>query len=211
MQFDVNRNKAHPEESSICPCCKSKVIAKCGSIKVWHWAHESLQNCDSWHEPMSEWHLWWQGRVKEELTEIIIGPHIADIKLTNGRVIEIQHSSISCEEAREREQFYGNMIWIFDGREFIDRFDIREKYDEDGNIIYHTFKFKHPRHYIVETTKYPLYIDFGDYVFRVKKFKSWQNHSQRFGEYTSWSGWGNKEQKNMFLLREIFGADLNAI
>lgn len=42
-------------------------------------------------------------------------PHRADIK-TPKLVIELQHSLISAAMIREREAFYGDMIWLFDLR-----------------------------------------------------------------------------------------------
>ena len=44
--------------------------------------------------------------------------HIADIRVPEtGLVIEVQHSAMPIEEARAREAFYGNMIWIVDATE----------------------------------------------------------------------------------------------
>ena len=208
MQFDSLRQKPTPNSKSTCPNCKTSLIAKCGSIKIWHWAHESLKECDGWYEPITQWHLDWQALVPEELTEVIIGHHIADIKLPTGKVIEIQHSNLPVEVVAEREAFYGNMVWIFDGTEFEERFKVREKHDDNGNLIYHTFKFKRPRQYIVRASKFPVYIDFGNWVFEVRKFRSFQNEGTYYGvtrEYTSWTGWGHVRDKDTRLFRELFG------
>ena len=44
--------------------------------------------------------------------------HIADIRVPEtGLVIEVQHSKMPIEEARAREAFYENMIWIVDATE----------------------------------------------------------------------------------------------
>jgi hypothetical protein len=48
------------------------------------------------------------------------------VKTPDGRVIEFQASPISPEEIRERENFYGSMVWILRGEDFEDWFDIRE-------------------------------------------------------------------------------------
>lgn len=209
MQFDSSRSKPTPKAKSTCPCCQSSIIAKCGSYKVWHWAHETLEHCDSWWEPMSEWHLWWQSHVDESKTEIIIGPHIADIQLSDKKVIEIQHSSLPVEVVQERERFYDNMTWIFDGRDFVDRLTFREKQSKYSGNTYYTFTFKKPRKYIVLCTKFPLYIDFGDFVFKVMEFKTYENHSSQWGtDYTSYVAWGFKYDKDKTLFLEIFGKDL---
>ena len=205
MQFDINRNKPTPKAVSKCPACKLPIKAKCGKIKVWHWAHDSLEGCDANWNPISQWHLDWQALVPEEYTEIIIGHHIADIKLPTGKVIEIQNSNLPVEVVEEREAFYGNMIWIFNGEDFIDNFNTEEKYDDDGNVIYTSFRFKRARQYIVRCTK-PVYIDFGLLVFQVKKLQSKQYWSNDYGKhYTVYSGWGHQREKDARLFRELFG------
>lgn len=207
MQFDINRIKPTPKAVSKCQVCKSEVIAKCGKVMIWHWAHKSLEHCDMWWEPISQWHLDWQSHVHEDRTEIIIGEHIADVQLSDGKVIEIQHSPLSIDTVQERELFYGNMTWIFDGRDFFDRLTFKEKESKYGNT-YYTFTFKRPRKYIVLATKFPLYIDFGDFVFKVMKFNTYENHSSQWNsDYTSYVAWGYIERKTFLLYKEIFGKD----
>jgi competence protein CoiA len=36
-----------PRLKAICSYCESPVIAKCGNINIWHWAHKSLKDCDA--------------------------------------------------------------------------------------------------------------------------------------------------------------------
>lgn len=207
MQFDINRIKPTPKATSICPACKSKIKAKCGSIKVWHWAHASLATCDANWEPTTQWHLDWQAKVHESLTEIIIGRHIADIQLTDGKVVEVQHSNIPVEVVQEREAFYGNMTWIFDGADFYDRLRITEK-EFDGDLS-HGFRFKRPRHYILAAKKFPFYIDFHENgVFRVKGIKVYTNNSDFTGEeYKTYYFYGLLIQPDINLFLEIFGTD----
>ncbi len=50
--------------------------------------------------------------------------HRADIKTPTGIVIEVQHSGMSDSERESREAFYGNLIWIVDGRSFQKRFHL---------------------------------------------------------------------------------------
>jgi len=50
--------------------------------------------------------------------------HRADIKTPTGIVIEVQHSTMTDEERESREAFYGNLIWIVDGRSFRNRFHV---------------------------------------------------------------------------------------
>ena len=101
-----------------CPHCKSEVIAKCGSINVWHWAHID-RDCDLWSEPESDWHKEWKEKVPLKNREVTINNHRADILLAKGLVVELQNSSISVENIRERENFYGEMVWLFNAQEFM--------------------------------------------------------------------------------------------
>ena len=50
--------------------------------------------------------------------------HRADIKTPTGIVIEVQHSTMTDRERESREAFYGNLIWIVDGRSFENRFHL---------------------------------------------------------------------------------------
>ena len=110
----VKKLRASPELKGICPVCGTDVIPKCGSLVTWHWAHSYRQDCDPWSEPISPWHVSWQDIVLPDFAEVVLGPHRADILGNSDTVIELQHSSINSEQIAEREQFYGNMVWLFD-------------------------------------------------------------------------------------------------
>ena len=109
--------KAEKGAEATCKDCGSLMIPKCGEINIHHWSHESKENCDSWSEGESEWHLYWKSLfLPQEIEQRIKKEdkwHRADI-LSNGRVLEIQHSPISKQEIRERELFYGEIFWLFD-------------------------------------------------------------------------------------------------
>lgn len=98
-----------------------KLCGKKGTLKIHHFAHFSNEICDPWKEhEMSEWHKSLQEMIVDRsLIEYRIERngilHIADIYNSEKElVIEVQHSPISIEKIRERENFYQNMIWIFD-------------------------------------------------------------------------------------------------
>lgn len=105
----------------ICPNCGSELIAKCGKVKVNHWSHKSIKNCDRWWESETEWHRSWKNNFPKDWQEISMldqktgEKHIADVNTDNNLVIEFQHSFINEEERVSREAFYGNMIWVVDG------------------------------------------------------------------------------------------------
>ena len=115
------RVQPSPGASGICQCCGSALIAKCGTHKVWHWAHKSKQHCDHWWENETQWHRDWKNHFPQDWQEVVHvaddgEKHIADVKTPSGLVIEFQHSYIAPEEITARESFYQNMIWIVDGR-----------------------------------------------------------------------------------------------
>jgi hypothetical protein len=86
------------------------VVAKCGSLVAWHWAHLEL-DCDPWHEPESDWHRTWKSSFPEDWQEIVCGEHRADIK-TPELVIEFQKSHLPLPELKAREAFYRRMVWV---------------------------------------------------------------------------------------------------
>jgi competence CoiA-like predicted nuclease len=170
--------------AAVCPMCKTPVVPKIGEIYVPHWSHKSIQDCDTWRESETEWHRNWKEEFPNENQEIIIGKHIADVKLENGLVIEFQNSSISSEEIKERENHYGNMVWIVNGNDFFYRFGLRFK------KTYYSFRWKNPRKSWCFASK-PVFIDFGEDIFLIKKI--YKN--------TPCGGWGIIIPRDVFIRR----------
>jgi competence CoiA-like predicted nuclease len=118
--------EASPEiKNAKCQCCDSDLIAKCGEIKIWHFAHKTKNDCSSWWKPMTEWHKSWQEQFPKKYREVVHKDpetgekHIADIKTDDDVIIEFQHSPISIKEIQSRENFYGKkMIWVLDGKNY---------------------------------------------------------------------------------------------
>lgn len=123
MRFAIYNNtrcEASPEIVGLCPTCSANVIAKCGTRRIWHWAHLGKRNCDPWWESETEWHRAWKKLFPSSWQEFchkaLNGErHIADVKTAQGLVIELQHSAISDGEMAARELFYGQMVWVVDG------------------------------------------------------------------------------------------------
>ena len=119
----VNNQRVEAQKGmkGICPVCQKPVIARCGEIKVNHWAHTKSIHCDKWWEAETEWHRAWKSIFPEDWQEVISyneetgEKHVADIKTDKGQVIEFQHSYIKPDEQKTREEFYKEMIWIVDG------------------------------------------------------------------------------------------------
>jgi hypothetical protein len=117
---DGERREPQPGLSAKCPLCENPVIAKCGDIRVKHWAHKGKLNCDHWWENRTEWHVAWQDKFPREWQEYpqhdTMGEkHIADVRTNHGLVIEFQHSRLKPKERDSRERFYKNMVWVVDG------------------------------------------------------------------------------------------------
>jgi len=114
------RQEAQPKLLGKCPACDHPIVAKCGKIKVWHWAHQGGRFCDLWCENETEWHRNWKGQFPVNWQEVVHQAetgekHIADVKTDRGWVIEFQHSYIKPEERQSRDTFYPKLIWVVDG------------------------------------------------------------------------------------------------
>ena len=191
MKFALVDNistEAAPGLKALCPCCRAPVIAKCGDIKIWHWAHLNA-DCDPWHEPETEWHRAWKNAFPKECQEIAVQNHRADVIYRN-HVFEFQHSSISQQEIYEREMFWLNqfdqMFWIIDASEFANNFDLRVK-KNFGYWKIVSFRWKYPRKTWWDINA-NLAIDLGDNILEIKKLYS----------NTPCGGWGNLYQKKYY-------------
>jgi competence protein CoiA len=165
-----------------CRLCGVRAIPKCGEINVWHWAHETLNDCDPWFEAETIWHRRWKKLVRPEFCEVPIDGHRADLafpgKFGKRMVMELQHSPIKPATIRQREQVYQNMIWIFDAGSFVTNIDFRPKYKSDKkkedsfddgilelrdvkDADFFTFRWKHPRKSLFEIHK-PIFFDLSE-------------------------------------------------
>ncbi|MCA8194087.1 competence protein CoiA [Burkholderia vietnamiensis] len=117
------KKEAAPGLKGTCvnPLCSSPMVARCGRVKVWHWAHKGKKPCDPWYESETQWHRDWKDKFPREWQEVVNQDaqsgeiHIADVKTPHGLVLEFQHSPMPPAEMKSREDFYGEMVWIVDG------------------------------------------------------------------------------------------------
>lgn len=127
---DNVRAEPAPNLRGKCCLCGDDMIAKCGQYLRWHWAHKGRITCDPWKESETDWHRYWKDAFPVDCQEVVHADdrtqekHIADVKTVGGFVVEIQHSPISEMEARSREDFYREMIWIVDARHLAGWFSI---------------------------------------------------------------------------------------
>jgi competence protein CoiA len=123
MKFSLvnwQRQETQPSLSDKCPVCDQPTVAKCGEVKIWHWAHKGRRICDRWWEIETEWHRAWKGQFPEDWQEVVHKAdsgekHIADVKTDKVWVIEFQHSLLGPEERRSRDAFYPKLVWVVDG------------------------------------------------------------------------------------------------
>ena len=118
--IDGERREATRGLVGLCLGCGAPLRPRCGEVRVHHWAHHGTRHCDHWWEPETEWHRAWKDRFpgdwQERRRQAPDGEwHIADVESPHGGVLEFQHSAISLDERRSREQFYGRMAWIVNG------------------------------------------------------------------------------------------------
>jgi|688.fasta_scaffold01162_38 competence protein CoiA len=155
---------ATPKENGVCPSCGSRVVSKCGSKVVWHWAHESLEDCDSWSEGETLWHAAWKSRFAYTEVPLERGGerHRADALSDSNVVIEFQHSALSPKEIDEREMFYDRMVWVLDGAEAFrkKRIGLCTVAPAGSGREYVKFRWKSRRRSFDDATC-PIFIDLG--------------------------------------------------
>lgn len=170
MQFaDTPTGRRRPAatgEGGICPHCGNLVIAKCGPIVEWHWAHEVRTDCDPWAEPETAWHAAWKARFPPERCEVTRGAHRADVVTATGWVLEFQHSPISVEDIQAREDFYGDkMLWVLDGGQWARRnFHFRRTAKHGPNYHHRnpaSFRWRWPRRRWAHARR-TLFLDLGE-------------------------------------------------
>jgi competence protein CoiA len=150
------RSLATPGASGVCPACNGSVLAKCGEIVSWHWAHKA-KDCDPWSEPESEWHRGWKARFPSDWQECTIGRHRADVVTPIG-VVEFQRSFLSVDEIRERESFYAGLIWVVDASSWALHREKRSWRKQD--LATQSFRWSRPRKTWIGASR-PVYLDTG--------------------------------------------------
>jgi hypothetical protein len=205
------------------------VIAKCGEINIWHWAHRKAESCDDWYEPETEWHRNWKLIFGKEHTEVVIQKdgirHIADIKTKDNVIIELQNSPIQKQVVQRREIFYGErMLWVINGVGFKENFRSWERQDGLSDDYYRARDYhESPEGWIDQDT--------GELIPRLKKEgvftwsrprKSWADVQRPvfidFGDeriFRVFEGMGSASGKGKYIPKvdfiEKYGGDLNLL
>ena len=121
----LNNKRVQPSRNingAVCPLCRTEMTAKCGEIRVHHWAHKNKINCDHWLEDDSPWRWSWMGRFPDDWCEHVIThegeKHLADIQTPKNTIILLHQSRLTPEIVREREKFYQTPVWILNAGRF---------------------------------------------------------------------------------------------
>lgn len=113
----LDRRKAAPGLRGSCSDCGETLVARCGEINIWHWAHEAGASMCVGSGQESAWHAaWklWAANTIGAATEVPDGRHRADIVTLDGRVIELQSGYLDARAIAAREEQYGDRLtWIY--------------------------------------------------------------------------------------------------
>ena len=191
-----------------CPICKQALMQKRGNIREHHFSHIGIRDSsnrqygscsDKWHYDKTDWHIQWQKMFADECYEKVLEfegkKHIADV-LIGDIVIEFQHSNISIEEFRDRNEFYTKcgfkVIWIFDMIEECDNGKILLD-ERSENCYYWTYVKKLFREIELKNEKAILFFQFSnekenmDEATCIEKVSKSYNHFRKF--YTDNDYW----------------------
>lgn len=166
------RTPPAPKINGTCPVCGAPMLAKCGTIRVHHWAHQGVRVCDDWWERELAWHRDWKNNFPLHWQESIRfandgEKHVADVRTDAGLVIEFQHSALKPAEREAREKFYGKMVWVIDGTRlvrdlprFLEYKDTLRSTGSKGIYTCHAPHRLFPKNWI--TSSACVFFDFGD-------------------------------------------------
>ncbi len=113
--------------------------------------------------------------------EVTIGAHRADIVGSRGKVIELQHSSISPDDIHARENYYGDMVWVFDATG-------RFRCVPNGDKVF--FSLGSTKH--IEFCRKPVFLDCGSYLVEVETFTK---------TFDKFSGYGLLRDQSWFAIQ----------
>jgi len=142
-----------------CPACHAPVVARCGEVNVWHWAHET--ECTIQSEPETAWHRAWKERFPKEYREVVLADHRADV-IYRGTVYEFQRRPLEPTEYAERTAFWERhgftVRWVFYHADHPETFVLRMP--EHSTRDFMTFRWKWAKRRLADVAT-PFYIDGG--------------------------------------------------
>ncbi len=120
--FAMRSEKGHLPEA-FCPCCKKPLLLRAGNVRRAHWAHLTAESCDEWWEKESEWRNKWVHKLCElpnvDIENVIEkdgAKHFYDARFNESLVVICRRKKIPANQLINREDFFGDMVWLVDGR-----------------------------------------------------------------------------------------------
>lgn len=173
------------KQTYYCPACGTSVRLRKGKNVRAHFAHESIKECQFFHENEGPEHLknkkslfYWAKKIAEVEMERPIPElkQIADILINKKLALEVQCSPISCELLRERSDGYRSLgiqvLWLLGEKLWVrDRLTQlqRDFLYFSNNMGFHIWELDHKRR--VLRLKYLLHQDLkGKLHYQVKEF-----------------------------------------
>lgn len=119
--FAVRGEKGHAPEA-FCPCCKKPLLLRAGEVRRAHWAHLTAESCDEWWEKESEWRNKWLHELCkssnvdiENVIEKDGVKHFYDARYNESLVVICRRKKIPANQLVNREDFFGDMVWLVEG------------------------------------------------------------------------------------------------
>ena len=199
-------DEADKNSQYYCPICGEGVIQRRGNTNAHHFAHRKNNECDNWKYDMSEWHKNWQSMFPVENREVVIEhngeKHRADI-LIGRTVIEFQHSRMSKEEFKKRNEFYVNaeyeLVWLFDFTEEYRSGKIavnKREYSYKWSYHWHIFEDFIPNDKVKVFLQFSSDLSEGDYGI---EHLTWLSPDSRFLSTERNVAYDKKEFINLFI------------
>lgn len=143
-------------QPAYCQVCKNPVMCVCPTCDISkYWRHTGEKGASNHYCPQmasydyqdksSKWHKRWQELIDYYHIEYDYnknGTHYGDILDNNDNIIELQHSTtIPPEVISEREDCYGDMTWVLDTSQFLEKQEYECKVCQGiPQIVYKTNK-----------------------------------------------------------------------
>lgn len=167
---------------------------------------------DAWALPDSTWNLKWKMKFPKELVEISIQgdqeKHVGDVRTNTGTVLKFQGRNLTEDQIKQREAFFGQMVWVFRA----EKWDIELNFnptrfrDTEGrdrqlpkNDAFEWVKYtaRYPKS-VFEVCKMPVFLDFGDDSIY---WLNWQSKSNLNAAYHSRTGLLKAFPKKQFIAK----------
>lgn len=173
-----NGELVRPEETgqrASCPTCENEVIAKCGDVRIDHWAHaNTVSKCNLRDETV--WHRMHKKRLLDAGHDIDQPKSMdGEARVIDGRVddvlgVEFVRTPPQPEEIRLMEDMHGPMVWVLQREHSYDKFQFGRSWDDGTELPSDDehFYWKRGPKRLLEVGQH-LYLDFAE-----KKGELWE-------------------------------------